>query len=157
MFREMRRKNQLLPAEESISILEKASSGVLSLLGDEGYPYGVPLSYVYLEGRLLFHGATVGHKIDALRRCEKASFCVIDRDEVKPELRTTWYRSVIAFGKVSLLEGEEKRRALEAIGAKYSPQDPEGCRKEIEESFDHTAIICLEIEHLSGKAAKALV
>ncbi|MBE6898965.1 MAG: 5-nitroimidazole antibiotic resistance protein, partial [Ruminococcaceae bacterium] len=65
MFRDMRRKQQALPYEESVTILESASSGVLAVLGDEGYPYTVPLSYVYREGKLYFHCASEGHKLDA--------------------------------------------------------------------------------------------
>ena len=80
MFRDMRRKNQLLPPEEAESILRQGTSGVLSLLGDGGYPYGVPLSYVYHNGRLYFHCAKAGHKLDAIRREGKCSFCVIAQD-----------------------------------------------------------------------------
>ena len=79
MFRDMRRKQQALPYEESVTILESASSGVLAVLGDEGYPYTVPLSYVYREGKLYFHCASEGHKLDAIRGCDKASFCVIEK------------------------------------------------------------------------------
>lgn len=89
MFREMRRKRQLLAEAETIQIFERGTSGVLALSGDEGYPYAVPLSYVYADGRIIFHGAKSGHKIDAIRGCEKASFCVIDRDQVVPEEYTT--------------------------------------------------------------------
>ena len=98
MFRDMRRKNQLLPQEEAEAILRQGTSGVLSLLGDGGYPYGVPLSYVYHNGRLYFHCAKAGHKLDAIRRERKCSFCVIAQDLVAPEKYTTLFRSVIAFG-----------------------------------------------------------
>lgn len=96
-FREMRRKRQLLSDEESIRILKTATAGTLALLGDEDYPYAVPLSYVYNDGRLYFHSALNGHKIDAIRKYDKASFCVIEKDEVRPEKYTTFFRSVIAF------------------------------------------------------------
>ena len=85
MFRGMRRKRQLLSKKDSIAVLEKGTSGVLSLLGDNGYPYGVPISYVYADNKIFFHSAKDGHKIDAIRACEKASFCVIDQDKVVPE------------------------------------------------------------------------
>ena len=75
MFREMRRKKQILTPEKSIEILKKGTSGVLALSGDDGYPYAVPLSYVYENSMLYFHGAKEGHKIDAIRTCDKASFC----------------------------------------------------------------------------------
>ena len=96
-FREMRRKRQQL-AEEEIAILEKATTGTLALLGDNDYPYAVPISYVYHDGKLYFHSALTGHKVDAIRKCDKASFCVIEKDDVQPEKYTTFFRSVIAFG-----------------------------------------------------------
>ena len=73
----MRRKRQQLAEEESIGILQKATSGTLALMGDNDYPYAVPISYVYHEGKLYFHSALTGHKVDAIRKCDKASFCVI--------------------------------------------------------------------------------
>ena len=81
MFREMRRKRQLLSDKESIEILENGTSGVLALLGDDEYPYAVPISYVYDNAKIYFHGAKTGHKIDAIRKCSKASFCVIEQDD----------------------------------------------------------------------------
>ena len=77
-FRNMRRKCQQLSNEESIAILEKATAGTLALLGDDDYPYAVPISYVYHVGKLYFHSALTGHKVDAIRKCDKASFCVIE-------------------------------------------------------------------------------
>ena len=119
MFRDMRRKNQLLPQEEAEAILRQGTSGVLSLLGGGGYPYGVPLSYVYHNGKLYFHCAKAGHKLDAIRREGKCSFCVIDQDQVVAEKYTTLFRSVIAFGQVRVLEDDgEKHAALEALGWK---------------------------------------
>ena len=93
MFREMRRIKQALSKEESIQILEKGTSGVLALSGDDGYPYAVPISYVYADSRLYFHSAKCGHKIDAILKCPKASFCVIEQDVVVPEKYTTFFRN----------------------------------------------------------------
>ena len=87
-FREMRRKRQQLSEEESIGILQNATAGTLALLGDNDYPYAVPISYVYHERKLYFHSALAGHKVDAIRKCDKASFCVIDKDDVQPEKYT---------------------------------------------------------------------
>ena len=132
MFRDMRRKNQLLPQEEAEAILRQGTSGVLSLLGDGGYPYGVPLSYVYHNGKLYFHCAKAGHKLDAIRREGKCSFCVIGQDQVVAEKYTTLFRSVIAFGQVRVLEDDgEKRAALEALGERFNPGQPESLEKEI--------------------------
>ena len=158
MFREMRRKKQLLAEAETIQIFERGTSGVLALSGDAGYPYAVPLSYVYADGRIIFHGAKSGHKIDAIRGCEKASFCVIDRDQVVPEEYTTWFRSAIAFGRVRIIDQDaEKRAAIELLAEKYSPDDPEGRRAEIEREYKILCMLDLRIEHMTGKEAIELV
>lgn len=158
MFREMRRKRQLLAEAETIQIFERGTSGVLALSGDAGYPYAVPLSYVYSDGRIIFHGAKSGHKIDAIRGCEKASFCVIDRDQVVPEEYTTWFRSAIAFGRVRIIDQDaEQRAAIELLAEKYSPDDPEGRRAEIEREYKILCMFELRIEHMTGKEAIELV
>ena len=102
MFKEMRRHKQLLNAEETAAVLERGTSGVLALSGEDGYPYAVPLSYVFDGEKLYFHSAKAGHKLEALRRCPKASFCVIDQDQIVPEEYTTYFRSVIAFGAIQV-------------------------------------------------------
>ena len=130
MFRDMRRKNQLLPQEEAEAILRQGTSGVLSLLGDGGYPYGVPLSYVYHNGKLYFHCAKAGHKLDAIRREGKCSFCVIGQDQVVAEKYITLFRSVIAFGQVRVLEDDgEKRAALEPWGSGSTPGNRRAWRR----------------------------
>ena len=110
MFREMRRKKQALSPEECEGVLERGSSGVLAVLGDGGYPYAVPLSYVYADGRLFFHCAKAGHKLDAITREPKASFCVVDQDRVVPEEYTTYFRSVIVFGRAGEIKDDAGRR-----------------------------------------------
>lgn len=85
MFREMRRKNQVLSSEECIQVLNRATSGVLAVSGDDDYPYAVPLSYIYHNNKIYFHGAKTGHKLDGIMRNEKVSFCVIDQDEIVQE------------------------------------------------------------------------
>ena len=115
----MRRKRQLLSAGESMDILDNGTVGVLALSGDDDYPYAVPVSYVYDNSKIYFHGAKTGHKIDAIRKCSKASFCVIDQDKIIPEEYTTYFRSVIAFGKVRILENEDDiRDAIEKLAVK---------------------------------------
>ena len=104
MFRPMRRFKQALSPEECRAVLERGTSGVLALSGDGGWPYAVPLSYVYADGKIYFHSAKSGHKVDAIRSCPRASFCVIDQDHIVPEEYTTYFRSVIAFGTVRILE-----------------------------------------------------
>lgn len=158
MFREMRRKKQLLSETETIQILDRCTSGVLAVTGDDNYPYAVPLSYAYKDGRLFFHFARTGHKIDAITKNDKASFCVIDKDEVVQKTFTTHFRSVIVFGKIRILtEDNEKRSALECLVAKYSPYYPEAGQKEIEREWNRVCAAELTIEHMTGKAAIEIV
>ena len=158
MFREMRRKKQALPIEECAAVLRRGSSGVLAVLGDGGYPYAVPLSYVYDGKKIYFHCAKTGHKLDAIRRESKVSFCVIDLDQVQPEKYTTCYRRVIAFGRARILEDEaEKRLALEKLAAKYSPEQTEGRRLESEKELDAVCMVEIQIEHLTGKEGLELL
>lgn len=157
-FREMRRKRQQLSEEESVGILQRATSGTLALLGDDDYPYAVPISYVYHEGKLFFHSALAGHKIDAIRKCDKASFCVIDRDDIQPEKYTTFFRSVIAFGRIHIIEDEmEKLETARMLGNRYHPNDDEALQKEIENGLSRMLAIRFDIEHLTGKEAIELM
>ena len=157
-FRAMRRKRQQLSQAESISILAKATLGTLALLGDGGYPYAVPISYVYADGRLYFHSALSGHKVDAIRACDKASFCVIEQDSVRPKEYTTYFRSVIAFGRVHIIEDEsEKLEMARMLGNKYNPNDEDSLRKELEHGFSRMLMIRFDIEHLTGKEAIELM
>ncbi len=158
MFREMRRKKQLLTEEETIKIFKKGTSGVLAVLGDEDYPYAVPLSYVYCDSKIYFHAAKTGHKMDAIMKHDKASFCVIDEDNVVSEEYTTYFRSAIAFGKIRIIDNEtEKRNAIEKLAAKYTPDNEEGRLKEIEAGYKILSMIELDIEHMTGKEAIELV
>ena len=157
-FREMRRKRQQLSEAESVALLKKATSGTLALLGDNGYPYAVPISYVYSEGKLYFHSALSGHKVDAIRNCDKASFCVIAKDDVQPEKFTTFFRSVIAFGRIHIIEDEaEKLKTARMLGNRYNPNHEEALQKELENGLPRMLMIRLDIEHLTGKEAKELV
>ena len=159
MFHEMRRKNQLLPQEESVAILQRGTSGVLALFGEDGYPYAVPMSYQYDGEKLYFHCAKTGHKLDAIRHCSKASFCVIDQDKVVPKEYTTYYRSVIAFGTIRILETEQEMRAvLQKLAEKYRPDGSmEDHAREIDGSLSRVCVLEFSIEHLTGKEAIELV
>jgi len=159
MFREMRRKGQAIPQEECVEILKRNTCGVLALHGDDGYPYAVPLSYDYQDGKIYFHGAKVGHKIDAMLRDPKASFCVVDRDEIVSAEYTTYYKSVIAFGKMRILEDEtEKWVAIEAMARKYAPNSDALDRHiTIRDHIPPMHMMELTIEHLSGKEAQKLM
>ena len=159
MFRDMRRKDQVLSREECLAVLDRGTSGVLAVHGDDGYPYAVPLSYAYEDGQLWFHCARTGHKLDAILRDPKVTFCVVDRDQVVPLEYTTYFRSVILFGKARVLEDPaEIRTALEKLALRYAPEDSEAHREAILEK-ELPALVAIEVtmEHLSGKEAIELV
>ncbi len=155
MFREMRRKNQKLAQEECEELLDRATSGVLALNGDDGYPYAVPLSFVYNNGKIYFHSAKSGYKVDAVRKNPKASFCIICSDEIVPEEYTTYFKSIIVFGEIRHLEdAEEKRRAIEMLALKYAPYDSEENREAaIEREWAPLCMMEMTVEHISGKEA----
>ena len=159
MFRKMRRSRQELSAEECLAILERGTCGVLAVSGDEGYPYAVPISYVYDNEKIYFHSAVSGHKIDALSRNDKVSFCVVDQDRIVPEEYTTCFRSVIAFGKLRILSEEAaKRSSIEKLALKYAPADSASNRTQtIERSWEAFCMLEMTIEHITGKAAKELI
>lgn len=157
-FREMRRRRQQLSTEEAVAILQKSTAGTLALLGDNDYPYAVPLSYVYQDGRIYFHSALAGHKVDAVRKNEKASFCVVEQDDVQPKKYTTFYRSVIAFGRVHVVDDEaEKMRMARMLGNRYNPNDDVTLSRELESGLSRMLMIRLDIEHLTGKQAIELL
>lgn len=158
-FRPMRRIKQQLEEKACIEILNRNTAGVLAVLGDEDYPYAVPLSYVYKNGKIYFHCAKVGHKLDAIAKCDKVSFCVVDQDEVIPQEYTTYFRSVIAFGRARVMtDAEEIRSAIEALAVKYAPHDEKANRDAaIERESAHMAMVCIQIEHMTGKEAIELV
>lgn len=159
MFREMRRKKQLLSNEDVMEILEKSTSGVLAVIGDDDYPYAVPVSYVYYDSKIYFHGAKSGHKLDAIKKNAKVSFCVIDKDDIVKEEYTTYFRSVIAFGKAYVIEDEKEiMESIEKLSIKYYPEDSEENRnKAIEREKKDLCMVRIDIEHVTGKEAIELV
>jgi nitroimidazol reductase NimA-like FMN-containing flavoprotein (pyridoxamine 5'-phosphate oxidase superfamily) len=158
MFREMRRKKQLLTEAETIAILKTCTSGVLAVTGDDGYPYAVPLSYAYKDGKLFYHFAKEGHKMDSIARNNKVSFCVVQTDDVDPKAFTTHFRSAIAFGKARILTDDgEKRYALECLVEKYSPNFVTEGQSAIERDWDRVCVAEVQIEHLTGKAAIEII
>ena len=158
MFREMRRKKQELTEERTIEVLNRCTAGTLAVIGDGGYPYSVPLSYVYDGGKIYFHCASEGHKLDAINKDSRVSFSVIDNDQIVQEKYTTYFRSVIVFGKAHVIEDQDaKRTALEKLALKYSPDYREGIADEIDGSFKAVRMVQIDIEHMTGKEAIELV
>ena len=151
MFRQMRRIKQQLSEEESIQILKDEKRGFLSVLGENDYPYGIPMNYVFTDNKIIFHSALEGHKIDSIRKQNKVSFTVItDGNQVENE----WYyifKSVIVFGKIRFIEDEaEKIKQLTLLGNKYFPSK-EYTEDEINKYLKKTNVLELDIEHITGK------
>lgn len=159
MFREMRRKRQMLSQERTEDILRRGTSGVLALEGDNGYPYAVPISFIYDGEKIYFHCAKKGHKLDAIARNPKASFCVVEQDQIVPEKYTTYFRSVIVFGKIRVLEDDrEKREAIEKLALKYAPDDTaENREKAIDRDWAPLCMLEMTPEHMTGKESVELV
>jgi nitroimidazol reductase NimA-like FMN-containing flavoprotein (pyridoxamine 5'-phosphate oxidase superfamily) len=154
----MRRKGQELSETETIAMLESCTSGVLAVHGDDDYPYAVPLSFAYEDGKLFFHCATAGHKLDAVYRNERASFCVIAADDIVPSKFTTHFRSAIVFGKVRVVTDDSaKRHALVCLAKKYSPDYLDAADSEIDGGWKKVCVVELAMEHTTGKASMELI
>ena len=153
----MRRKERQRDESFAWDVLKRAPFVTVSMIGEDGAPYSVPVNAVVDDAYrvLYFHCAKAGHKLDAIRREARASFCVVDRDEVVPEEYTTYFRSVIAFGRVRVIEDEaQKRAAIELLACRYFPQDSaENRHRAIEREWAGLCMLEMDIEHLSGKEA----
>lgn len=156
-FRELRRFKQALTEEETKRVLYEGKTGILAVCGEHGYPYTVPINYVYDGEKIYLHGARQGHKIDSIQKNEKVSFCVIDKDDVVAEELTTYFRSVVIFGRARILESEQEvyEAALKLV-MKYLP-DEEKNRQEISRFLKVMTCIEITIDHMSGKQAKELI
>jgi len=153
MFREMRRCKQLLSMEDTIAVMERCTNGVLACLGDEGYPYAVPVSYVYFDNRIYFHSAKKGYKIDSIMKYPKVSFAVIDEDTIVSKEYTSYFRSVIAFGKARIVDEDERLEAFGALVEKYAGDQPEEANKMEIAKCTQACIIAIDVEHITGKEA----
>ena len=154
MFRKMRRHGQQLSSDECVDILANEPRGVLAILGDDDYPYTVPMSHVYVDGKIYFHGAKTGHKIDAIKKHSKVSYCVLDKG-VK-EKDSWWYtfKSVVVFGRITTLaDDKDKIDKLTHLGNKFFPT-PEETQDEINRLLDKTEVFEITIEHMTGKVVK---
>lgn len=152
MERKMRRFRQELSPEASLRILTEGRFAVMALAGDDDYPYAIPINYVLSGNVVYIHCARSGHKIDSIRRNPKCSLCVVDKDDVVPEEFTSYFRSVIAFGKAYIVDDtEETVRALRLLCDKYSPGI--GADDEIGRCLQSVCVIRIEIEKITGKEA----
>ena len=153
MFREMLRKKKQLPKEECIRILKEEKRGVLSVNGDDGYPYGMPMNHFYNEtdGKIYFHSGRAGHRLDSLKKDGKASFCVYDegyRDDGHWALNI---KSVIIFGKIEIVDDAERIADISAKLSRKFTADEAYIQSEIEKYASNTLLLELTVEHICGK------
>ena len=153
MFREMLRKKQQLSDEECIEILKQEPRGVLSVIGDDDYPYGMPLNHFYCEsdGKLYFHSGKKGHKIDAMTRRDKASFCVYDQGFRREGEWALNIRSVIVFGRIEIVTDPEKICEIARLLSYKFTNDEKYIEDEIKKSGPRTFMFALVPEHITGK------
>ena len=153
MFRTMRRSPQALSREEIVDVLNKETRGVLSVIGDDGYPYGVPLNHYYSEedGKLYFHGANFGHRVDAIRRDPKVSYCVFGQEYQKQGDWAKYVKSVIVFGKAVLIEDQDEVIRVSRLICDKFPCTKEYVESEIAKDAARTLCFAIEIEDINGK------
>ena len=148
----MRRKDRALSEAAAIQILKNGEYGILATCGEDGQPYGVPLSYVYHDGKIYFHGAKTGHKLSNLTYSPKASFTVVGHTQVLQEAFSTVYESAIAFGPVSPVDESRQAEALMLLAEKYCCDNLTGAAGYIQKMLGHVGVYCMIIQHLTGKA-----
>jgi nitroimidazol reductase NimA-like FMN-containing flavoprotein (pyridoxamine 5'-phosphate oxidase superfamily) len=154
VFKEMRRKDREIEQNEIIEILKRCDYGILSTIGENGYPYGVPISFVYLNNAIYFHCAVEGQKLDNIMKDDKVSFCVVGETCVLPEQFSTKYESVIIFGKANEVNDSEKNIALLQILNKYSKEHLEKGKQYIKNADGKVKVIKINIDHITGKVRK---
>lgn len=141
--------------EQVKEILKNAEYGTLSLIGDGGYPYSVALNFVYMNGKIYFHCAKAGHKIDAIKENSKACFNIVSEEKVIKEKYTTYYKSVVAFGNARIVENEKlKTEAVTALAKKYVPFGDDEIKQEVDRFLKALCVIEFDIEHVTGKEYK---
>ena len=151
MLKKLRRSDRGMSIEAVTALLDQADYGVLSTTGANGDAYGVPLSFIFVDDAIYFHGALEGHKVENILQNNKVSFCVVDGVEPLPEKFSMKYRSAIVFGKVSEVVGEEKLQALKCFVEKYASQYMNNGIKYIDTDKEKTRVLKLNIEQISGK------
>ena len=152
MFRAMGRIKQQISQEECIRVLKEQPRGVLSMIGDEGYPYGIPLNHLYLDdGHIYFHCGKHGHKIDAIAKCDKVSYCVYDQGYRRDGEWALNISSVVVFGRIREVTDKDRMREICTLLTKKFTDDDEYLQRELRDSFKN--VKCLELipEHMTGK------
>lgn len=153
MFREIRRKNREIDIDSAKQLLQSSRRGVLAVNGDDGYPYAIPINYLYDDEaqRIYFHGAKIGHKVDALRASDKVCFTVYGNETIKTDVWAPFMQSVVVFGRCHLMEaGPEASERLKQLAMKYYPSE-QLVDEEIAQSGKAVQVFEIKIEHMSGK------
>ena len=153
MFRELIRKNRQIGENECIEVLENETRGVLAVLGDDDYPYGMPMNHFYNaeDGCIYFHCGRVGHRLDALKRHDKVSFCVFEKGVCEEGEWALKVRSVIVFGRMEIIDDREKMIDITTKLSHKFTQDEAYIREEIENHGHKTTLLRLKPEHIRGK------
>ncbi len=153
MFREIVRKKQKLENEECLEILRNEKRGVLAVMGDDGYPYCLPINHYYNDedGKIYFHSGKTGHKIDAIGACDKVSFCVYDSGRKKEGHWSLYIKSVIVFGRISPVEDHAKSMEISRRLSRKFTDDEKYIEDEIKKFGANTLVLALEPEHITGK------
>lgn len=153
-MKNIRRSDREITPQEAREILGNAEYGVLSTVGTDGQPYGVPLSFVFRNGSIYFHCASSGHKLDNIEHNAKVSFCAVGKTKVQPEKFGTEYESAVVFGVASEVSGVERYDALLWLLEKYCPDFFEEGKQYIEQKDRMTRVFKIEVDYISGKARR---
>lgn len=151
----MRRRDRELSEHEALQLLQEAEWGVLATVDAQGWPYAVPVNHAVVDGALVIHCATTGHKLDNLAFNPKVSYCAVTEAETLPLELATRYASVIVFGLAELVQDDgEKRHLLRALGLRFAAEHAEVVDREIEKDLFRTAVLRIRIERATGKARR---
>ncbi len=153
MFRKMRRKDKAMAEAQIIEVLNAGEEGVLATVGEDGYPYAVPLNYVFHDGCIYFHCALSGHKIENMESNPKVSFCVVSGTKILAEEFSTRFKSVVVFGRAEESLGDEKVQGLTALIKRLAKDHVPAGEKYIKQDQNKTRVFKIKVEHMSGKTA----
>lgn len=156
MFKEIRRKDRELTQDEAYELLNNCEYGILSTMGPNGYPYGVPLNYACSNDSIYFHCAVEGHKLENIENNSNVSFCVVNDTQIIPDKFATKYRSAVIFGKAKEVFGEEKKEGLLLLLNKYSSEFMETGQRYIDQMWEKARVFKIEIEHITAKGRKQI-
>lgn len=151
MYKEIRRKDRILDNASALALLDNGEYGVLSTVDKNNQPYGIPVNYTVIDNTIFVHSALEGHKLDNIKSNSKVSFCVVGRTQLLPDQFSISYKSVIVFGTAAIVDDQDKRQALIALVAKYSPEQIDSGGKYIDNLIDKVVVIKVSIDHITGK------